>query len=65
MTSYALRIKKCSSNLSKKDGKIFFEKEFLIVYTDDILICSKTYQEHLTHLKECSYICLENEIKLS
>jgi len=39
--------------------KIFSEKEFLIVYIDDILICSKTYEEHLKHLKEFSEICFK------
>jgi len=45
--------------------EIFSEKEFLIVYIDDMLICSKTYQEHLTHLKEFSKICIKNGIILS
>lgn len=58
-------LKNAPQIFQRKMDKIFSKKEFLIVYIDDILICSKTYEEHLKHLKEFSEICLKNGIVLS
>ena len=37
----------------------------MLVYVDDMLVCSKTYEEHIKHLKEFSTICRINGIILS
>jgi hypothetical protein len=51
MTCNAIRSKKCTRLISKKNAEFFNEnQEFVLVYIDDLLIFSKMYKEHIAHL---------------
>lgn len=42
----------------------FFE-DFVIVYLDDILIYSKTWEDQITHLKKVLGVLRENQLQLN
>jgi hypothetical protein len=51
MACNVIRSKKYTRIISKKNAEFFNEnQEFILVYIDDLLIFSKTYKEHITHL---------------
>jgi hypothetical protein len=52
MTCNAIRSKKMHPHYFKEKCRIFFNenKEFILVYIDDMLIFLKTYKEHIAHL---------------
>jgi hypothetical protein len=52
MASNVVRIKKCPCLILKKIQNIFNEnQEFILIYIGDLLIFSKSYKEHITHLE--------------
>jgi tRNA/tmRNA/rRNA uracil-C5-methylase (TrmA/RlmC/RlmD family) len=52
MASNALRIKNAPALFQRKMQNIFNEnQEFILVYIDDLLVFSKSYKEHIAHLK--------------
>jgi hypothetical protein len=54
MVGHALWFDKCSNHFHEDDGKYPapFTNTFLVVYMDDILIYSKTWAEHLQHIRQ-------------
>ena len=51
---------------SKKEWKTLFrEKKWALVYIDDILICSKKFQEHLKHIQEFYSLVFKHGLVLS
>jgi hypothetical protein len=51
MACNVIRSKKYTRIISKKNAEFFNKnQEFILVYIDDLLIFSKAYKEHITHL---------------
>ena len=44
---------------------IFRDKIWALVFIDDILICSKSLQEHLKHLQSFYELCFKHGLVLS
>ena len=59
-------IKKCSSSFPKKKKTIFSDySSFIIVYIDDMLICSDNEKDHEKHLNILITLCKEYGIVIS
>ena len=58
-------LKNISQIYQRKMDKIFSIFSYMLVYVDDILICSDNYENHIKHLKKFTNICKENGIILS
>ena len=66
MDSNAFWIEKCSSSFQRKMDKIFSDySSFIIVYIDDMLICSDNEKDHEKHLDIFITLCKEHGIILS
>ena len=44
---------------------IFREKQWALVFIDDILVCSKNLQDHLKHLQSFYELCFKHGLVLS
>ena len=49
----------------RRMDEVFRTYNFLIVYVDDILVCSRTYEDHLKHLRIFATLCSKEGIILS
>ena len=62
----AFWIKKCSSNFQRKMYEILSNySALIIVYIDDILICSDNEKDHEKYLNTFITLCKEHDIVLS
>jgi hypothetical protein len=51
--------------ISEKNGIFVQEYSWLIIYIDDILVCSKNLQEHLKHLQKFYEVVFQHGLVLS
>jgi hypothetical protein len=66
MACNTIRFKKCTRIISKKNANFFNEnQEFVLVYIDDMLIFSKTYKGHISHLNMFFRKLEQNDLILS
>jgi hypothetical protein len=58
-------LKNAPSEFQKRMEDIFREYPWLIIYIDDILVCSKNLQEHLKHLQPFYDLVFKHGLVLS